>query len=321
MRAVSRSTDRDLDLLVLGDVNPDIVVLGADPQFGQREVIVDSIAMTIGGSSSIMAAGAARLGLRVAIVGVVGDDPFGHVVLGALSARGVDVRHCVVSPDRPSGATVVLVRGTDRAILTATGTIADLAADAVGDDLLARARHVHIGGLYLQPGLIAGAPELIARAHRAGTTVSLDTNWDPTGEWDGGVAALLPEVDVLLPNEAEALRLARRPTVSEAARALQSGRGRPVVVVKRGAAGVVAIDGHGHESSIPAMPIDPVDSTGAGDAFDAGFVAAWLEGRAFRDCLRFAAACGALSTRAVGGVDGQPTRAEVDAALLTWPDD
>jgi sugar/nucleoside kinase (ribokinase family) len=310
---------RDVDLLVVGDINPDIVVLGGDPQFGQREVFVESIALTIGGSASIVAAGAARLGLRVALVGVVGDDAFGRSMLDALAARGVDVSHCVITSHRPTGATVVLVRGSDRAILTATGTMADLGADAVTGELLARARHVHIGGLYLQSRLRAGAADLVTRIHDAGATVSLDTNWDPSGTWDGGVRALLPDIDILLPNEVEALRLARRSTVDAAARALQSGR-RPLVVVKRAAAGALAIDADGALTSIPAMPVDVVDSTGAGDAFDAGFLAAWLEGRGFRDCLRYAAACGALSTRAIGGVDGQPTRAEVEAALLDWPD-
>jgi ribokinase len=319
MSSGSRVADRDLDVLVLGDVNPDIVVVGAEPEFGQREVLVDSIGIMIGGSASIAASAAARLGLRVALVGVVGDDAFGQFVLDALAVRGVDVSQCIVTPGRPTGATVVLARGMDRAILTATGTIADLSPGMIRDDLLERARHVHIGGFYLQSRLRSGAPGLVARAHAAGATVSLDTNWDPSGKWDGGVAGLLREIDLLLPNEAEALGLARSSSVEGAARALQGG-GRPIVVVKRGAAGAFAVDEHGAGTAIPAMPIDPIDSTGAGDAFDAGFLAAWLERQPLRDCLRFAAACGALSTRAVGGVDGQPTRAEVDAALAGWPD-
>jgi ribokinase len=320
MSPSKRVGDRDLDVLVLGDVNPDIIVTGAQPEFGQHEVLVDSIALTIGGSASIMASAAARLGLRVALVGVVGDDPLGHFILDALRARGVDVSHCIVSHERPTGATVVLVHALDRAILTATGTIADLTAGMIPDDLPGRARHVHLAGFYLQPDLRSGAAGLVARAHAAGATVSLDTNWDPSGDWDGGVAELLPEIDLLLPNEAEALGLARSSRVEDAARALQAGEGRPVVVVKRGAAGALAIDERGAPITTAAMPIDSIDSTGAGDSFDAGFVAAWLEGRPLRDCLRFAAACGALSTRAAGGVDAQPSRAEVDAALLDWAD-
>jgi sugar/nucleoside kinase (ribokinase family) len=312
---------RDLDLVVLGDVNPDIVVAGAEPEFGQREVLVDRITMTIGGSAAIMAVGAARLGLRVALVGVVGPDPFGRYMLDDLGRRGVDTSHCRIDPDLPTGATLVLARGEDRAILTATGTIAELRAGDVPRDLLARTRHVHVASYYLQPQLRADLPSIVARAHDVGTTVSVDPNWDPSGEWDGGLPSLVPELDVLLPNDAEAVRLAHVSTVEEAAVGLQGGGDRPIVVVKRGARGVTAAAPDRTTVTVPAWPITPVDTVGAGDAFDAGFLASWLEGQSLRSSLRFGAVCGALSTRAAGGVDGQPTRDEVDTVLREWSED
>jgi sugar/nucleoside kinase (ribokinase family) len=312
---------RTLDLVVVGDVNPDILVTGAEPAFGQREVLVDGIAMTIGGSAAIMATGAARLGLRVAVVGVVGSDPFGRYMLGALAERGVDTTYCRIDAGRPTGATVVLARHGDRAILTAAGAIADLDAGDVPSELLAASRHVHVGSYFLQPRLGAGLPALAERVHAAGATISVDPNWDPSETWDGGLLALLPALDVVLPNEAEALRLARAATVRDAAAGLQRGAGRPIVVVKRGSDGAVALDKGGDVISVPAPPAGVVDAVGAGDAFDAGFLTAWLEGQSIRSCLRFAAACGALSTRAVGGVDGQASREEVDALLAAWPDE
>jgi sugar/nucleoside kinase (ribokinase family) len=310
---------RDLDLLVLGDVNPDILVPGADPRFGQEEVLVDSVRLAIGGSAGIMASAAARLGLRVAIVGVVGDDVFGRFMLDELRRLGVDAGGCRVDPSRPTGATVILARPTDRAILTATGTIADLTVDDVPDDLLARSRHVHVASLFLQPALQAGLARLLDRGHRAGATVSVDPNWDPSGEWDGGLVAALPLLDVFLPNAAEASRIARELDVRAAARWLRGdGEGRrPVVVVKRGADGAFGLDAAGAAAEVRAFPVDPVDTTGAGDAFDAGFLAAWLDGRSIREAMTFAAACGALSTRALGGTAGQPTRREVESALAT----
>ena len=312
---------RTVDLVVVGDVNPDILVTGAEPAFGQREVLVDGIAMTIGGSAAIMAAAAARLGLRVALVGVVGSDPFGRFMLAALAERGVDTSHCRIDGDRPTGATVVLARHGDRAILTATGAIAELDASDVPSGLLAACRHVHVGSYFLQPRLRAGLPALAERVHAAGATISVDPNWDPSETWDGGLLALLPTLDVVLPNEAEALRLARAATVRDAAAGLQRGAGRPIVVVKRGSDGALARDEAGDVTAVPAPPADVVDAVGAGDAFDAGFLAAWLEGRSIRSCLRFASACGALSTRAAGGVDGQASRDEVDALLDAWPDE
>jgi sugar/nucleoside kinase (ribokinase family) len=315
---VSGSGRRDLDLLVVGDVNPDILVPNAEPRFGQEEVIVESIALTIGGSAGIMAAAVARLGLRTTIVGVVGDDTFGRFMLDELAGRGVDVTACRVDPARPTGATVILSRPTDRAILTAEGTIGDLALDDIPVQLLERARHVHVASLFLQPAVLAGLGALTERAHDAGATISVDPNWDPTGGWDGGLRDALPGIDVFLPNAAEARLISGRDDVAAAAHALHGTGPRPLVAVKCGPDGALAVDEGGVLVDVPGFPAEPVDSTGAGDAFDAGFLAAWLERRPIVDALRLGAACGALSTRALGGTRAQPTRAEAEAAIATW---
>jgi sugar/nucleoside kinase (ribokinase family) len=320
---------RPLDLLVLGDVNPDVVVTDADPRFGQHERLVRSIELTIGGSAGIMAAGAARLGLRVGLVGVMGDDTLGRFMLAELRARGVDVAACRIDRTRPTGASVVLTRGTDRAILTATGTIADLTEGDVPAGLIESARHVHVASYFLQAGLWAGLPDLLRRARAAGTGVSVDPNWDPHGSWDAGLVDLLPLIDVFLPNEPEArlmtgggdaTALGPDPTAAaEAARRLRAlGQDRVVVAVKRGGDGVLAIDRDGSLIEVPAYPVEVVDTVGAGDAFDAGFLAAWLDGRPVGECLASGVVCGALSTRAAGGTASQATRDELEAALARW---
>ena len=132
---------------------------------------------------------------------------------------------------------------------------------------------------------------------------------------------MLRAADVFLPNAAEARRIAGVEDVEAAALALartgaagRIGR-RADVVVKLGADGALAARADGTVLRVPAMPVDPVDTTGAGDSFDAGFLRAWLDGAELRDCLELGAVCGALSTRAVGGVDAQPTLAEAQAAL------
>jgi len=213
---------------------------------------------------------------------------------------------------------VILARPTDRAILTATGTIGDLTPGDIPDALLERARHVHVASLYLQPAMQGGLGELVQRARRAGATISVDTNWDPTGAWDGGLLEALPGIDVFFPNAAEARLISRVDDDADAARALHGTGPRPIVAVKRGPGGALAIDASGALVEVPAFPADPVDSTGAGDAFDAGFLAAWLDGRPIGDAVRLGAVCGALSTRALGGTQGQPTRAEAEAALAAW---
>jgi sugar/nucleoside kinase (ribokinase family) len=312
-RAKASSADRELDLVVIGDVNPDILVTGAEPRFGQREVLVDAIELTIGGSAGIMATAAARLGLRVAIVGVVGDDVFGRFMLEALRQSGVDVDACGVDLAHPTGATVILARPTDRAILTAEGTIAGLTGDDVPSSLLARTRHVHVASYFLQPALRAALPSIADRAHAAGATISVDPNWDPAETWDGGLTSLLPTIDLFFPNEEEAVRISRTSTASAAAHALHGEANGPIVAVKRGARGALAVDTDGTESEVAAVEVEPVDTTGAGDAFDAAFLAAWLAGRPLSEGLIDATAAGTLSTRGLGGVAALPTRAEVDA--------
>jgi sugar/nucleoside kinase (ribokinase family) len=318
--------DRRFDLLVAGELNPDIIAVGptATPVFGQAETIVDAIRLEIGSSSAIVACGAARLGLRTAFVGVVGDDPFGRFMLGALDARGIDVSACRVDPTMPTGATVILSRGADRAMLTAIGTIDRLRVDDIPAELVAASRHLHVGSTYLQPDLAASLPRLFAAAWAAGTSTSFDCNWDPAGRWDGGIDELLRAADVFLPNLEEARRITGRTALPSAAaelvRRAVDGRepGRPfTLVIKLGAGGAMAMQGSWeHEVAEAAgLPVDVLDSTGAGDSFDAGFLHGFIEGWPLRAALDLAVACGSLSVTGIGGTAAQPTLSAARAAL------
>ena len=201
--------------MVLGDGNPDVLVLGGDvtPAFSQREKLVGSISLVIGGSAAITAVAAARLGLRVALVAAVGADRPGEFMLDQLAAEGVDVSAVAVRDDTPTGMTVALSRGGDRAILTAPGAVASLTAADIPAALLARSRHVHASSYFLlEDSLGPGLAGVLSAARAAGATTSLDTNWDPAGRWgDERLSAAIAQADILLPNEPEALRLARAP--------------------------------------------------------------------------------------------------------------
>jgi sugar/nucleoside kinase (ribokinase family) len=300
-----------LDLLVVGDANPDLVLSGGDvvPAFGQRERLVERASLTIGGSAAITACGAARLGLRTALVAAVGDDVFGRWMLESLAERGVEVGGCVVRGDLDTGLTVVLSRGDDRAVLTAEGAIGALREEMVDRGRLRSARHVHFGSLYLQPGLAAGAPALVREARAAGATTSADTNWDPSERWEP--LAVLEAVDVLVPNAGEALALSgSRDGDLEAALDTLSTGGRTVAVTL-GPEGAVARAG-GTTVRAPAVAVEVADTTGAGDTFTAGLIAGRLRGLPPADALRLACACGSLSARAAGGTGSQPT---LDEAL------
>lgn len=315
---------RSIDLYVIGDVNPDILVVDDDavPEFGQVEKLVGTIRLTVGGSSAITACGAARLGLRVAHGGIVGDDLLGRAIRDALVEHGVDVTTMSVDPAIPTGATIVLGKGDHRALLTSTGTIDRLRAEDVPRGVLAHVTHIHAGSTAIQPRLRPGLPELFREARRAGVSSSFDTNWDPDRRWDG-VDALLATTDVFFPNEREAMLITRVADPVAAAhelvrRAELAGRdpdaGPLTVALKLGADGALAVRGK-ETLRVPAAEVEVVDSTGAGDSFDAGFLYGLLTGRSLRECLALAVACGTISTRAIGGVDGQATLEEAEAHL------
>jgi len=306
----------DFDLLVVGDANPDVVLVGAPDRaaFGQREQLVEAGTLTLGGSAAILACGAARLGLRVAFVGRVGDDEAGRFALATLAARGVHTGGCKVDPSLPTAITAVLVRGADRAILTSPGCLAALTADDVDAGLVAAARHLHVSSYFLQPRLADGLAGLFERARADGKGTSLDTNDDPAGRWDSGLQAALAATDVLLPNEREALAIAGRTDGDLAAAASDLAAMGPLPVIKCGDRGALAYAG-GELLRTGAFVTDVADAVGAGDSFDAGFLAGWLTGRGLPGSLVLAAACGSLSTRALGGTAAQPSMAEALATV------
>jgi sugar/nucleoside kinase (ribokinase family) len=293
----------------LGDCNPDLLLRGdVVPAFGQVEQIVDEARVEIGGSGAIVAAGAARLGLSCALVGVVGDDALGRLQLEALARRGVDTSTVIVDPALATGLTVILSRGDDRAILTSLGSIDALDAARVDLAVLRDARHVHVSSYYLQDRLRPTLEPLLVAAREGGASVSLDPNWDPAETWDSGLLALLPLLDYLFVNEQEARLIGRAEDAADAA--IRLAAHGPTVVVKLGASGALLADGE-VTARAPGLARAVVDTTGAGDSFDAGFLYGALAGWKRARCLEFACICGSLSVSAAG-LSGQPT---LDEAL------
>ncbi|MER7243943.1 carbohydrate kinase family protein [Kribbella sp. NPDC000426] len=301
------------DLLVIGDANPDVVV-GPVTQpilFGQKERLVPSGSLVLGGSASIMACGAARLGLNVAFAGRVGDDAAGEFVRTTLAGRGVDVSALATDPSLPTPLTTILTSRDDRAILTSAGCLPAVTANDIPNRMVRAARHVHAASFYLMPELAAGLAGLFKEAKAAKATTSLDPNDDPAGKWDRMVLdPILRVTDYFLPNAAEALALTGHHSVVDAAGIL--ARRGPLVVVKNGAEGALAHNGS-KVITTPAAKVETVDTVGAGDSFDAGWVAAVLDGMKPDRALQIAAACGTLSTRAAGGTAAQPTWEEATA--------
>jgi len=296
------------DILVAGEINPDLILTGnVEPAFGQVEKLVNSAELTIGSSSAIFACGAARLGLKVAFIGKCGDDIFGRFMLAEMQARGVDVAAVATIPGDSTGLSVILNRGQDRAILTYPGLMASLAVDDIPEGLLRQTRHLHVASYFLQESLQPGLPQLFESARALGLTTSLDTNYDPTGQWLG-LDELLAVTNVFLPNQTEACSIAGEEDVEKAA--LQLSDQVETLVIKLGADGALGVH-NGQNVRVPSLPIKVVDTIGAGDSFDAGFLYGYLQGWPLEKSLSAAAVCGAMSTRKPGGTAAQPTLDEM----------
>jgi len=204
---------------------------------------------------------------------------------------------------------IALCQGGDRAILTYMGSLAAVGPDDVTDELLSLARHLHHGSFFLHTGLIEAMPDVFRRARALGLTTSLDTNWDPDETWDSTLDEVLPLTNIFFPNEQELLRIARRDDVDHAVEWARE-QGVPIVAVKRGEGGASAFEA----SEGVDCTVDPVtggDSVGAGDSFDAGFLAAWLRDLPLSECLKIACLCGRSVAGSIGGLAGQPAWAQV----------
>jgi sugar/nucleoside kinase (ribokinase family) len=296
------------DLAVVGEINPDLILSGdVVPRFGQVEQILDGMTLAIGSSAVIFACGAARLGLRVLFLGKVGEDEFGRFMLQSMQARQIDTSNVRIDPHVRTGASIILNRGNDRAILTFPGAIPLLELEDIPLDQLSQARHLHLTSFFIQDRLRPSVPELFAHAREMGLTTSLDTNYDPSGQWNGGLADVLALTDVFFPNETEACAIVKTQDVEQAGVALAENI--PLVVVKQGAKGALAFSST-KQISQPALPVAVVDTVGAGDSFDAGFLYAYLHAWDLQRCLQLGTACGSLSTQAAGGTAAQPTLAQ-----------
>jgi len=290
-----------VDLSVVGELNLDLVLYGLPGHFElDREHLASSLTLTLGSSSAIFAHNFALLGNRVAFHSVVGEDPLGNSCLERLRQSGVDVSAVRQLPVKQTGLTVILPQPEKRFILTYPGVMAEMRFEDLDLDAILSASHLHLSSFFLQQALRPRIADLFRLAKEAGLSTSLDTNDDPEDRWEQDVFEVFKWVDILLPNEHEACRLAR---TEDSPRALDFLAAKvPVVVMKRGEQGALARCGSEIFES-PAPDVASVDTIGAGDSFDAGFLHQYIRGRGLAECLRFGNLAGALSVTRGGGTE------------------
>jgi ribokinase len=309
------------EIVVVGDANVDLVLRGdVLPRFGQAEQLLDSADLALGGSGAIVACGLARLGHEVAIVAAVGSDAFGDLVIAELTEHGVSTGS-LVRRDAATGISVIL-SADDRAILTYPGAVATLTAADVDPYVVSAARHVHVASPYLVRDLTAELPAVLGTARDGGATTSVDTNDDPARRWSG-LRPLLGGCDVVLPNRSElqawSAALAHPATTDWHVAAGAVAALGVDVVVKLGVDGGGLVRPDGFVITQGADAVEPLDTTGAGDSFDAGWISARLRGLSPSEALRWAVASGTLSTRRPGGTAGQPVEDQLRAAAAALP--
>ena len=286
---------------VVGELNLDLVLYGLPGHFElDREHLASNLSLTLGSSSAIFAHNFALLGNRVGFHSAVGDDPLGNLCLERLMESGVDVSAVRKFPAKQTGISVILPQPEKRFILTYPGVMAEMRVEDLDLARILEAGHLHLSSYFLQKALRPRVPDLFRLAKEAGLSTSLDTNDDPDDRWDRDVLDVLSWVDALLPNEYEACRLAR---TDDPMLALDFLAERvPLVVMKRGEKGALAR--RGSESfETPSPRVAAVDTIGAGDSFDAGFLHQFIRDAKIEECLRYGNLAGALSTTRSGGTE------------------
>lgn len=291
---------KKFDVLVVGELNVDLILnkIQLFPEIG-KEVLAEDMNLTLGSSSAIFASNLSSLGSKVAFLGKIGKDNFGEVVLQNLQGRQVDTSLIMQNETLATGATIVLNFNEDRAMVTYPGAMEHLSLQDIDTQQFALAKHLHFSSYFLQPGLRHDLGKLFQQAQQAGLTTSFDTQWDPEETWKIDIPAILPYVDVFLPNETELLQLTGKDSLQEAIDSIKDFSN--IIVVKRGNKGSVVWHKGALLHQEPFLNSYVVDAIGAGDSFNAGFIHKFIQQAPIEVCQEFGNLTGAISTTAPGG--------------------
>ncbi len=308
--------EKKWDVYVYGDVNIDIIIPGVEklPSPGQEDE-VGEMGTFVGGGAALFAMGAGKLGLRTVLQGEVGQDLYGSWIREALVGSGVsDVKLKSVCTQK-TGISLSFSGKADRSFLTFRGTNEGIDIEKIDMDYVGEARHIHMTGYEGMKNHGKYLRMLRQVKEQTQASVSLDVGWDATGIWPQDIYELFPYIDILFMNETESIHYSRKEDAREAAFDLAGYCG--MAVIKLGKEGSLAVCGKDIYRAEGYL-VDAVDTTGAGDSFNAGFIYAYLNGLSPRECLKHGNGCGALSVTALGGNTGFPNLEELKAFLKGW---
>jgi sugar/nucleoside kinase (ribokinase family) len=288
------------DVLVVGELNVDLILSDIEkfPEIG-KEVLAHGMTLTLGSSSAIFASNISSLGARVAFLGKIGKDKFGEVVLETLKTNHVDVSMVKTDENAGTGATIVLYVDEDRANTTYPGAMDLLTPGDITEEDLKKARHLHFSSYFLQPGMWKGLGQLFRLARKLGLTTSFDMQWDPKETWDMDMEDILPHVNVFLPNEMELKSLTGKKDLYEAIDSVK--KYSETIVIKRGNKGSIVVQDNNLFDLPSFLNEKVIDTVGAGDSFNAGFIFKYIKNENISECQKFGNLAGAVSTTAAGG--------------------
>lgn len=296
-------------VLFIGEINVDIIMGGLESfPVRDREISCSSFELTIGSSTAICSCAYASLGGNASFLGLAGNDEYGDYMLEGMHDFGIDTSLIQRTDKVKTGVTVNLIYHGSRTQITYPGTIAQFGIEHIDLELISRFDHIHLAGLYLQEQFLPGVESVLEYARSHGVGTSLDPQWDESQQWRH-MKEWVPLLDYLFLNQDEALSLTGAGTAAEACRELGALTACPVV--KTGADGALILE-DGEPLKVPGFQIEVVDTTGAGDSFDAGFVYAVLEmGMDCREAAAFANGAGARSCGFPGGVNARSSARQV----------
>lgn len=302
-------------VLCCGNICLDIPVAPVERIEWGTTTWVETIEESLGGNGANTSYALAKLGLPVNLTGVVGADAPGDKVLSILRDSGVDASG-VRRTDLPTTSTICVVHPSgERLFLHRPGASSAAEERDVQFDACGTCNHFHLANPFALPKVRLDAGKLMQRARSAGFTTSLDAGWDALGRWIEDIGPCLPHTNLMFINDREAKMLTGLDDSFAAVAALQR-YGATDVVVKSGARGCTVFR-DGHRTHHPAYPVNVVDTTGAGDCFAGGFLAALGRGRSYAEAARFANAVGALNVQRLGAAQGVLSFAETEAWIAS----
>jgi sugar/nucleoside kinase (ribokinase family) len=301
----------NIDVLCVGQLSVDILVKPVEKvDFHLDTQRVDTLEITNGGDCLNVAIGLSRLGNRVRFIGKIGEDHFGDFLTKVIDKTGIDYKGLRISTEAPTCSVLVLINSSgERTFFYQGGANDHFSLNDIDMSLVDNVKLVHVGGTYLLPHFDgSGAASLFTKAQSIGKITAMDVTWDVTGRWLETIETCLPHLDFFLPSLREAEKITGKCTPQEMASFLQ-GRGVKNVIIKLGESGCYVQPAGTEERGFFVKPHKTrvVDTTGAGDAFVAGFLSAYLRKWDLWKCAQFGCATAAFNIQSVGATEGSPT--------------